>query len=247
MNSLHVAWQQPDTREWIPVATLRRKDDIYRLNFSKGALRANGFSGFGSMNVYGRVYESPTLFPFFSNRLINRTRPEYGDYMKWMCLDEMSNDPLTILSVTGGIRATDSIELIPDMGSQFGNMQFDFFPRSLNHLPKQVLCVIEELNEGDPLYLLHDVQNIFDACALAIRTKTPATLVGYCAKYYTKSLLEILSKDSSAISIAVKRVNLDAPLHMRLLCTMVIKVPGELSLTDEESDFEDLPRINSNK
>lgn len=105
MTQLYVAWKQPDSGEWIPVARLARTTSgSYRFNYTQGAYRASDFFPFSGLERMDVVYESATLFPMFSNRLISKSRPEYADYLRWLGLAGGGKDPMAMLALTGGIR-----------------------------------------------------------------------------------------------------------------------------------------------
>lgn len=239
MNTLFVAWQQPDSREWIPVARLERRDGMYRFAYTRGVFRAKGFQPFNGMQQSDAVFESSSLFPLFSNRLISKSRPEFPDYMRWLSLSDMTEDPMAILALTGGIRGTDSIELFqPPVVDEGGTYSVDFFVRSLSHLPRTAVERVSTMAEGERLFLLQDCQNDFDPFALALRTDTPACLVGYCPKYYVQDLGTLLDAPESNLEVRVKSVNLDAPLNMRLHCTVRAKVPDGFTSLSTTVDFQ---------
>lgn len=236
MKKLYVAWQNEESREWVPVAMLTHTADGYFLQYTRGAKRCKSFSGFGRMGELDQIYFSPELFPFFSNRLISKSRPEYKDYLRWLGLNDLNSDPMSMLSVTGGIRATDSFELIPSPRKLEDRLILDFFPRGLNHFPNETLKLVASLKDGAPLYLLKDIQNPYDDRALLLRTDEPKLLVGFIARYYCSGLLRLL--DSGAkVSMKIKQVNRDAPLDMRILCTLETSCDKNFQLIENEDDF----------
>jgi hypothetical protein len=238
MNNLFVAWQQPGSGEWIPVASLERYDHGYRFFYTQGVLRAKNFRPVGGMDKLDFVYESTTLFPLFSNRIIGKSRPEFKDYLRWLGLDSMGNDPMAMLSLTGGIRGTDSIELFqPPSLDNDGQYSVDFFVRSLLHLSKNTIEHIVTLEPNSKLFFMKDCQNSFDPMALALRSDAPPVLVGYCPKYYTKDLGILLSNIESELQVRVKCINKDAPLNMRLLCSISAKAPKDFLPLGNENDF----------
>lgn len=242
MTELFVAWQQPDSGEWIPVAKLECKNGLYCFSYTKGAYRARGFQPFSRMDRLDAVYESSTIFPLFANRLISKTRPEFKDYLRWLGRENMGDNPMAMLALTGGIRGTDSIELFqPPSVSESGCYQVDFFMRSLSHLPKEAVAHIAKLSVGDKLFLMQDSQNDFDPSAIALRSNTPAFFLGYCPKYYAKDLGVLLNSNEGAIDVRIKCVNVDAPLNMRLLCGVTATLPAGFSpLLDKDEDFQSI-------
>lgn len=239
MNTLFVAWKQPDSREWIPVAKLERRENRYFFSYTRGVYRAKSFQPFSRMDRLDAVYESSSIFPLFANRLISKSRPEFKDYLRWLGLTSMQDDELSMLALTGGIRGTDSIELFqPPAISETGEYKVEFFVRSLSHFPKQAITHIANFAPGDKLFLMRDCQNDFDPLALAIRSGNPPVLVGFCPKYYAQDLGELLSKSGRDMEIKVKCVNADAPLNMRLLCSVSAIAPGDFSPLAETTDFQ---------
>lgn len=237
MKHLYVAWQHEDSREWVPVAVLESNDSGYTLQYTKGAKRCKGFAGLGRMGALDHIYHSATLFPFFQNRMINKSRPEYKTHLEWLGLNELTGDPLSILAVTGGLRATDSFELIPSPQRIGDLLTLDFFPRGLRHMPEGTLERIAKIQPGLRLYLVKDVQNLKDGNAILLRTDDPNALVGYVAKYYCAGLGRLLAKDANSVVVTVKQVNADAPLDMRLLCTLNAPASLEIEFLECESDF----------
>lgn len=237
MKTLFVAWQEPESKEWIPVARLEHADGKYRFSYTRGALRVQGFQPFGRMDNLTGVYEAETLFPLFSNRVISRSRPEFKDFLRWLGLPETADDPMSILSLTGGIRGTDDIELFaPPTITENGEYQLTFFSRGIRHLSKEAIQLIGTLKEGARLYVMQDRQNTADEFALALRSGDPVVFVGYCPKYYANDLRLLLDADCE-LEVRVKAMNSDAPLNMRLLCSVSAKISKKISLMANESDF----------
>jgi hypothetical protein len=173
------------------------------------------------------VYKSHDLFPLFANRLISKKRPEYKDFLRWLDLREDEADPLVVLARTEGVRETDSLTLFPcPERNPEGKYVVHFFSHGVRYLPDEARIRISKLRAGDRLYLMPDPQNRYDACAIGLRTDDP-TIVGYCPRYISRDFLEILENDPDAVQVRVKRVNTDAPIQLRLLCTLVAKWPED--------------------
>jgi hypothetical protein len=82
-----------------------------------------------------------------------------------------------------------------------------------------------------------DPQNDFDTKAVALRTGTPSTFLGYCPKYYAQDLGTLLAHPECGLTVKVKCLNLDAPSNMRLLCSVTANVPSVFSPLSREKDF----------
>lgn len=225
MRKLYIAWQDPVTRRWYPVGRLTFEEKVYRFVYTKGAKEAKQsqrFIPFGRMNKFEVAYESEELFPLFANRLLSDKRPEYQDYIKWLKLENewQENRQLAMLAVTGGMRETDSLEILPcPLPTSDGRYEVLFFSRGISHLEKATVGRVNSLEPGERLFLMCDVQNRFDALAITLRTDEPVMIVGYCPRYLNEDFRKLLQEyGSSAPQVSVEQVNFNAPLQLRLLC-----------------------------
>lgn len=224
MNSLFVAWRPPfpDQSGWRPVGRLEHDGELYRFWYTQGA-RKPGFRPFSQMETLDRVYESDDLFPLFRNRLLSESRPEYDAYLRWSGF-ELDNppDPIVVLGVTEGIRQTDAVEVfpcpIPDAQGCYLNK---FFLHGIRWMPSRVVERIADLQVGEPLKIMLDLQNDYDPNAVAVRTNSDVNQIGYVPRYLAHDVWHLVQKcDVEFIELSVARVNRDAPLQNRLLCRM---------------------------
>jgi hypothetical protein len=226
MEVLFLAWQDPQSRDWFPVGKLSFHDGVYRFVYTRGAKYSKNFIPFGFMRDLNAVYKSVDLFPLFANRLISKKRPEYKDFLRWLDLREDDTDPLVLLARTEGVRGTDSLTVFPcPEPDQNGKYVVHFFSHGLRYLPDDARLRVSKLRPGDRLYLMPDLQNPHDGCALALRTDDPASIVGYCPRYISCDFLEILLNKPDSVDVRVKRVNADAPIQLRLLCKLTADWP----------------------
>lgn len=75
MKALYIAWQGPETRLWHTVGRLSHEGGNYRFTYTCGAFESPRFRYLGRMQDKRKVYRSETLFPLFSNRLLDESRP----------------------------------------------------------------------------------------------------------------------------------------------------------------------------
>lgn len=236
MNTLFVSWQDPDERRWYPVGRLSFEKPGYKFVYTAGAKEAENFSPFFGMQELDAVYESEQLFPIFSNRLLSDTRPEYSKLINWLSLQTKDIDPFVILSLTGGVRKTDSIEIFPcPLPTNTGNYEMNFFSRGLSHQPEATQIRVSQLKRGENLYLMKDIQNEYDALALVLRTDDPVSIVGYCPRYLAPDINELLTQNGPRdVEITVEKVNTDAPYQLRLLCNIISPWPQGFSACSGE-------------
>lgn len=235
MSTLFLAWRSPITRNWYTMGRLNSEAGLYRFVYTQGAHDARAQGGFTPLTSFPEldgVYESEALFPLFSNRLPPTSRPDYAEFIEWMSTPHDADDPVALLARSGGQRATDQLEVFPrpEPGAD-GLYHVHFFVHGLRHLSESSRARAERLAPGEPLRLMHDLQNEHDPNALMLRTAEQASgdvhLVGYCPRYLAADVLALLrSEGSSELQVTVERVNPPpAPVQFRLLCNMTLRWP----------------------
>jgi hypothetical protein len=236
MRALFLALQEKSTHRWSPVARVTKDGALYKLAYTRGAMDVPDFKGFGRMNDLDKEYVSEQLFPLLQNRVLPRSRPEYGEYLEWLGLTLSEHDALEELSRTGGLRATDSIELIPyPEPSHDSRFEAYFFVRGIQHFSPEVELGAGRLKVGDRLLLIRDVQNEHDGAALLLRTEEPISLVGYAPRYYSDDFSQLLSGDGARdVQVVVERVNSHAPLPYRILCKFSAPWPSSFLACSSE-------------
>lgn len=231
MKTLFVAWQEPNTRRWVPVGRLTYGDGTYKFVYTRGAKESKNFTPFGRMVDLDAAYVSDVLFPLFANRLLPKTRPEYADYLRWLGLSEQAHNEIEVLARSGGSRATDTLEMFPcPEPTADKHYEVYFFSHGLRHFIPQNQARVSELQAGERLFLMRDLQNEHDTMALLLRTNDPISVVGYCPRYYSgefSRLLESVAPDQ--VRVSVEQVNPDAPMQLRLLCKLSAPWPANFS------------------
>nr|VFJ71190.1 MAG: HIRAN domain-containing protein [Candidatus Kentron sp. FW] len=222
MNVLYVGWQNPETRRWYTIGCLVKRNERYQFNYTKGALDASkaspsSFQYLERMKDPDKTYYSDKLFPLFANRLLNKSRPEYPEYLTWMSVDEDTGE-LELLARSGGRRATDQFCIYPKVEpNEKGEIVLYFFSHGIRYLKNTEQEKIEHLKPGDTLQLTPE-NNDHDSYALSLETES-SVRIGYCPRYLNQGLRRISGQ--SLISLVVEKVNPDAPLQFRLLCKAV--------------------------
>lgn len=238
MNTLFVAWQdQADTRAWFVVGRLDRIDVGYRFQYVN-QVRVACNSGFEPMLEFRDInakYESNKLFPLFENRLLSRSRPDYGDFLKRIAISEDSYDPIAILGRTEGLRATDSFEVFskpePD---EHGNYHVVFFARGIRHLSPDIEKLVAGLVPGDDLDIELQDDNTHDCNAILVRSD--GTQVGWIPKYLCADVRRLRDSYGDEMRVRVERVNsAPAPVQQRLLCSISAPWPESWEPFSDES------------
>lgn len=223
---LFVAWQQPESRRYYPVARLVAGvgdgHDLFEFSYIKGAEEAakEGFQPFLAFPLLNSVYRSNELFPFFTNRLMSPNRPDFATHVRRLGL-EADADPMAILARSGGTRATDSIELfqLPVWDESIGCYQNFFWMHGFRHLTPEQQGRIAALVPDDELVARHEATNAADPTALQLFSPDGA-FVGYIPRYLASDAVHLL-RQCEYFKVFVERVNQEpAPTQQRLLCRL---------------------------
>lgn len=247
-NSVFLAWQDPEKRDWYVVGLLGRRQEEYTFNYTKGALSSSKFIPFSGMEDLEKTYISTELFPLFKNRLLSNRRPEYPQFIEWLGLNDEDVNPINILGRSGAQRSTDKLQMFKRIDiDNNGNFEHIFFAHGLSHLSASASIRVSNLQNGEQLYLCLDCQNPFDKNAVLIRANNPAEIVGFCPRYIAKDLEEQLRNCSSSLTIWVEALSKNAPANYRLMCKIKGKVDNKLinSFMNREQ-FQPIP-LTGNK
>jgi uncharacterized protein YegP (UPF0339 family) len=242
VRRLFVAWQDPTTRSITPVGCLTRRQgsdgDTFVFYYLRRVRQLPHFRPFVGFPALDQTYESASLFPFFENRIMPRTRDDYGDYVEMLGLS-VEADPFEILARSEGRRATDTIEVFPEPNLDNGTVTCRFLVHGVRHIAG-AHDAIDDLRVGEALYVLPDPLNEFDEQAVLLRTGD-YRLVGYLPAYLTS----LIHRPLNAYGLDAVRVNVahigdrSGPSHLRLLCTLAARWPDDIPpLAD--SDFQPL-------
>lgn len=222
-NALLVAWRsRTPERGWQPIGRLEYEGGVYRFVYTHGARTLAGFRPFVQMEDLEEIYESDELFPVFANRLLSKSRPEYDAYLQWGGFDpNHPPDPISILGVTEGRSALDSIEVfpcpVPDSKGCYVNK---FFVHGLSRMDSGHLAQINQLESNQELYLLPELHNQFDPQAVSLIDRNKF-MIGFVPRYLARDIRRIMSDcKPDYIHVFFERVNKDAPMQQRLLCRM---------------------------
>ncbi|SQI34796.1 HIRAN domain [Providencia alcalifaciens] len=225
-NSVYVAWQCPESRGWHVVGRLQEHQSGYAFNYTKGANEAKNFNPFSGMLELDKIYISEELFPLFKNRLLSSRRPEYPFFIKWLGLNNDNASPMEVLARSGGIRATDQLQVFKKIDpNENGKVEVYFFVHGIKHFSESAENRVNSLKRGDELRLLPDPQNEHDNYAIAVSAMNPMELIGYCPRFLNKDISLMLNDPLGAIKVTVEQLSEDAPTNYKLLC----KLTGEAS------------------
>lgn len=223
--TMYVSWRDPDSKSWFITGKLTKENSLYKFKYTKGSNNKN-FTPFEYMRDMFKEYVSKDLFPLFANRILTKHKEQYVKFKDWLGIED--EDPMLILSRGGGERSTDTYHLYPEPEkTPCGNYEAYFLVHGIRYLPEYAQKEVDNLVPGCRLHLMFDFQNQYHQEAVAIRTESTKTIIGYLPRYMASDFKDLVSKtkDKMDIHLTVQKVNNDAPIQMKLLCKITAPWP----------------------
>ena len=227
MKTLFVAWKDAqNSLGWFPVGRLDADvaGNLYCFRYVWGAMNAAeqcGFVPFDGFPKFEQQYVSGELFPFFANRLQNVNRPGFREHLRRLDLEPDANeafDPIEVLAVSEGRRATDNLEIFPKVErSEDGIFSIKFFLHGWRHIRPDGAARILSLHPGEQLGIAIEATNPATGFAIQIQT-LDRVVIGYAPRYLIQDLSEVILQCPGLVCASVSRLNLPpAPPSQRLL------------------------------
>lgn len=239
-RTLFLAWQdKAATRRWFPVGRLDVDEppSHYRFRYTRGAKLATDEAGFPPLMDFPdllRSYEAAELFPLFKNRVIAPGRPDFHDYLQQLDLVGHA-DPIEILSVDGGYRATDAFEVFPKIERQTdGWFRCRFFLHGWRHVNAAAQQRLATVQAGETLGVALEFTNPATQMALQVQT-ADHFVIGWTPRYLVRDLAGSIVKFPGGVEARVVRTNpAPAPSKQRLLVELRGRWPDLEPMTTDE-------------
>jgi hypothetical protein len=221
LRRLIVAWQDPSTRAYHTVGYLEVFDGPrFRFRYEPSITQElESFQPFPNFPETSYEYESPELFPFFSNRVMSPKRPEYPSIVSALAL---GNDvtPIELLARSGGERATDTIQVfaIPEPDDH-GVVSLVFPAHGVRHI-RGAEERIQDLAAGAVLEFRDDPANEYNPHALLIVAGEP---VGWVPDFLLGMVRKLVSTYVPYQLTVEAASGPEVPYHFRLLCRLDVQ------------------------
>ena len=229
MKSLFLAWQAPKdsrrSRAWFPIGRLDAESSesevtSCRFRYTRGAMRAQqevGFEPLVSFPEFTEDYRSEKLFPLFHNRVLSSKRADFPEYIDWLGLSREEADPISILSVSGGMRVTDDLQTFPKVEPKAdGCFELRFFAHGLRHLTEASRERAKKLVPGEKLRIMVEVNNPATRLAVTLLSDD-YVMVGWAPRYLVEDLVTCIPKAPEIEATVVKVNHVHAPLNQSIL------------------------------
>ncbi|OQW92554.1 MAG: hypothetical protein BWK78_01345 [Thiotrichaceae bacterium IS1] len=234
MKSIFLTWQVPHGKSWHLVGKLTYEEDqrLYRFAYTRGTQNSAHFMPFEPMRDVRKMYFSRELFPLFANRLLNKSRPEYSNFLRWLNIEPtIAPNPLLFLARSGGMRATDLLRVFgwPELTRSDGLYEVYFFSGFSQDLRSVWADQTPQLDSllGQRLRMVHDGR--FSLVLEQEETTKMGELPGHLAKLFQRVLNE-----SNSLTTTVVNVNAEAPWQLKVLCKLAFPEKIKVQLCEEE-------------
>ena len=210
-KTLYLARRDKRKRSWHPIGRLDAdvENARYRFRFTKGAKKVRQRDHASPLLDFPDIrgdYRSRVLFALFRNRVIAPGRPDRRSYLENIGLREDAN-PIEVLSVNGGRRMTDSLEVFPELGRrEDGRFECRFLLRGWRYATPAAQERIGTLKFGDRLIAALEFNNPATGLAVQIQTDDHH-VIGWSPRFLVADLAAAAGKDGAAFSASVVRVN----------------------------------------
>ena len=193
----------------------------YSFGYTHGAEEAAEQSGFVPLYDFPALhhrYTSSWLFPLFKNRVMNNQRKSFREYLSFLDIDDVAPDPLEILAVDGGYRATDHFQVFPKIQKQEnGAFRCRFFLHGWRHTNNDAQQRIHSLHSEETLYVTVELTNPKTQLAVQIQTKD-YHMIGWAPRYLVGDLVRAMAHAPGDYQARVVKINpVPAPSTQRVL------------------------------
>jgi hypothetical protein len=145
-------------------------------------------------------------------------RPDFAEYIEQLGLKAGQQDPVEILSVSGGRRATDALEVFPKLVREpDGSFRCRFFLHGSSHVNPASQERLQKLTSGERLNIALELTNPATGLAVQVQTRD-YFMIGWAPRYLVIDLARAIASSPGRFEASVVRVNpLPAPSRQRLL------------------------------
>lgn len=221
-----ITWRDSATPPGLhAVGALLADEDGYTFRYLVDARRAPGFRPFPGLGDLERTYRSSTLFLFFADRVMDRRRPEYSDYLRALDLPPQASLE-DVLARSEGVLKGDRVAVVEEPTIELGGWtNHVFVVRGLRFAvpdARRREAMLADLGPGVPMSVRDDTSNPVnpDALHLVAPSGDPIGWVPDALVHYVRN---VVATPGSAV-VVQRRNGPELPPHIRLL----VRVSGML-------------------
>lgn len=202
------------------VGFLTCREDGYEFRYVQSTKVLQPLLGFEDLT---RSYFSSDMFPLFAERIMSARRPDRASYLEALDLSEDS-EPWEVLMRSGGRRAGDTIEVVPEPSvNPDGSSTCTFLVHGVRHCGAEASIAICDLRSGDQLQLRWEPENPVNERAVLVLSDT-GVAVGYVPDPLVDYVHTVMRAGEHRLTV-VRANGPEVGSHLRLLVRLEGYVP----------------------
>ena len=157
-------------------------------------------------------------------------RRGFQEYLQLLAMEGTQPDPLEIMAVDGGYRATDRYQVFPKIKTNpDGCFQTRFFLHGWRHTNEAARKRLERLTEDENLFVTAELTNPETTTAVQIQTED-YHMLGWAPRYLVHDLVHAMANSPGVLKCKVVRFNpMPAPSKQRVLIELCGQWPDSYS------------------
>lgn len=251
VRELLVLWQHPETREIVPIGRLAHDGETYSFAYTRAAANVQDLRPLPSLPDLRRRYRRSYLPAVFSQRVMDRDRSDYPDYLRSLGLDPAHATPWEQIVSSGGKRAGDTLQFMQVPTVWDGRARSRFLANGVRHIPDEPRVVggrtittsvgeqeaaLSSLEPGMRVRVAAEEHNPRDLRATLITTG--GTPIGYVPRVLSAGVRELMA--SGPVTPTVARIGVPGtPSHLRLVLDLDVEAPPGFHF-DQDGSWEPL-------
>jgi len=238
VRDLLVLWQHPITRSILPIGRLTHSDDgSYAFAYTRRAAYVEGLRPLPGLPDLRRRYETDHLPAVFRQRVMERSRADFGDYVRSLGLNPERATPWEQIVTSGGRRAGDTLQFMEVPSVEGGRAHARFLASGVRHVPghqcvfvdrelsitaAQHEAALASLSPGSMVHVEAEIANEHDQDASLVTTDgIPVGWVPACLSRSFRELLALGPVTPTVTSVRGREVQ----AHLRLVLDLDMNVP----------------------
>jgi|GEM_PF-233511 len=258
VRDLLVLWQQPETREFIPIGRFNYDGRTFSFAYTRDTAEIDGFRPLPGLPDLRSQYAQDVMPAVFDQRVMPPTRPDYPSYMSSLGLDAEHATPWEQIVESGGTRNGDTLQSMQVPTVTSGRAEARFLVNGLRWVlarpliiadptvqisPSQHEGVLRALNPGDEVTIVAERDNTIDEHASIV--SSGGVLLGWVSRPLSARFRGLLV-DGPAIATVARVAPPGTPPHLRLILDVNVPAPAGFSF-DPTGQWEPLPSIYPGK
>ena len=222
MSRFLVTWRSRTTERTTPVGVLISGGQDFLFSYLPTVAHLEDFRAFVNFPDLKREYRSSELFPFFSQRVMDRRRPDHQAYVAALGLPADAS-VIDVLGRASGQRKGDTVQVIleptvePD-----GSVHHAFLLSGTRYAPGDAPSVIDALQQGADLTFRPQPENLVNPDAQLI-CESHGQALGWVPDALLGFVQEVITNDYRLTATQVNGP--EWPNHLRVVAQLRGSVP----------------------